>query len=63
MFDWRLWSFVYAAYSPGALVVLVVDLSLLGLQKRVHSVLWLPYKACNFVSVLCYLLCTWELCK
>ena len=31
MFDWRLWSFVYVAYSPGVRVVLVVGLSILDL--------------------------------
>ena len=34
IFDWCLWNFVYGAYAPGLLVVLLVNLPLLGLQKR-----------------------------
>lgn len=57
MFDWCLWGPVYVVYSPGVLVVLVVDLSLLGLQKRVYNLVRHPSMACNFVNVLCHLLC------
>ena len=58
MFDWRLWRSVYLAYSPGVFVVLVVDLSLPGLQKQEYDLMWLPSKVCNLVTVLYHLLCT-----
>ena len=58
MFDWRLWRSVYLAYSPGVFVVLVVDLSLLGQQKREYDLERHPCTACNFVNGLCHLLCT-----